>query len=130
MFVQRQRELPPLSLLAVVQQVFKSIQAAREEDADGDIRLVQLIRDIFTTYGEDELVENDDIIDEMIAAAKVTVADDEDEDGDIEENGGVPLLNVRSFARALTSDTQLYDVENETRLTTFYYDCNCSRHRN
>lgn len=82
----------------------------------------QLIRDIFTAYGEDELVENDDIIDEMIAAAKVATSDDED-GGDIEENGGVPILDIKTFARVLTADTQLYDVENETRLTTFYYDC-------
>jgi len=79
----------------------------------------QLVRDIFTAYGEDELVENDEIIDEMIAAASVVGTGDDD----VEKNGGVQMLDLRSFSQALTSDTRLYDVEKETQLTTFYYDC-------
>jgi len=81
----------------------------------------ELIRDIFAAYGEHELVENDEVIDEMIATAAVVMT--EDDGADLEENGGVPMLGVRSFARALTADVQLYDVEDETRLTTFYFDC-------
>ena len=65
----------------------------------------ELIRDMFAAYGEHELVENDEFIDEMIAAAAVVMT--EDDDADLEEHGGVPMLDVRSFARALTADVQL-----------------------
>lgn len=71
----------------------------------------QLIRNIFLSYGEADLAENDDLLDGMVEAAGGNNA------------GDAPiLLDVNAFARALTGDVRLYDVNNEVRRTTNYFD--------
>ncbi len=72
-----------------------------------------LLRQIFSYYGERSLIEDDDLVDEMIRAA----ASYEGEGG-----GGYPVLNVDTFLHALTYDTKLYDVFNESRFQTHYED--------
>jgi len=74
----------------------------------------QLITDIFSAYGEENLVRNQELIDDMIAAASTS-------NTDIEENGGA-IFDKFAFARALTSDVQSYNIGWETELTTHYYD--------
>lgn len=76
----------------------------------------QLITDIFTAFGEEDLVRDEDLIDEMILAA-TSVGE-----YDVEEDGAGTTFDKYSFARALTSDVQSYDVDCETSLTTHYYD--------
>jgi len=86
----------------------------------------ELIRDIFAAYGEHELVENVEIIDEMIAAA----ASPPDEGGKNDGTTGTPaqMFDLAAFARALTYDVQLYDCDVETRLSTHYYDVMGTNH--
>jgi len=66
------------------------------------------LKKIFAAYGERDLVENDDLLDEMMLAAT---------DG----KEGV-FLDNHTFARALTHDIQKYDVKTETDITTHYFD--------
>jgi hypothetical protein len=69
----------------------------------------ELMQQIFEHYGEDDLLKDDAFIDEMIEAAS---------GGD----SGEPELNSESFLRALTHDTKLYDVLNESKFQTHYED--------
>lgn len=66
----------------------------------------ELIQRILVAYGEADLASNDDLIDEMLAAA------------DTPEG----TLNVEAFAKGLTHDVQLYDIESEARVSTNYDD--------
>lgn len=69
----------------------------------------EILREIFSTYGELDLIDDDDLLDEMINAA----------------TGGDPnctMLNPETFARALTDDLHLYDIDAETRVSTNYED--------
>jgi hypothetical protein len=77
----------------------------------------QLITDMFAAFGEDDLVRNEDLIDEMILAASSSGGE-----YDVEEDGAGTTFDKYSFARALTSDIQNYSVDCETSLTTHYYD--------
>ena len=67
-----------------------------------------LLRKIFARYDEVDLIKDDDLIDEMIQVA----------------TGGDPdgMLDPNAFARALTSDVGLYDVNAESRVSTHYQD--------
>jgi hypothetical protein len=76
----------------------------------------KLITDIFTAFGEEDLVRNEDLIDEMILAASSV------DEYDVEEEGADTTFDKYSFARALTSDVQSFDVDCETTLTTHYFD--------
>ena len=78
----------------------------------------ELLRSIFISYGETEMSQNNDLLDEMIAAAV----------GDLPESG--QFLNEHTIAVALTRDVQLFDVRNEMHLTTNYFDVfKTNRHR-
>ena len=93
----------------IISSVLKMILA----DATGSSDLTQpltkdLLRQIFRFYGESELVKDDALIDEMIETAAGG-----------EEN---PVLSVEAFLRALTHDTKLYDVTNESKFQTHYED--------
>ena len=76
----------------------------------------KLISDVFTAFGEQDLVCNEDLMDEMILAASAVG------EYDVEEDGAGVTFDKYSFARALTSDVQSYDVNCETTLTTHYFD--------
>ena len=67
-----------------------------------------LLRKIFDRYEESDLVKDDKLIDEMIQIA----------------TGGDPdgLLDPDAFARALTNDVGLYDVNAESRVSTHFQD--------
>ena len=70
----------------------------------------QLIRDIFLSYGESELAEDNELLDSMVMAAGGKAGDEP------------ILLDVNAFAHALTDDVRLYDINNEVRRTTNYFD--------
>ncbi len=67
-----------------------------------------LIKTIFTRYGEPGLIQDEDLMDEMV----------------LDVSGGDPnaLLDADGFARALTEDVMLYNVDHESRVSTFYED--------
>jgi hypothetical protein len=66
----------------------------------------RLIQRILVSYGELDLATDIGLIEEMLAAAQT-------DDG---------KLNLEAFSKCLTHDVQLYDIRNETRLTTNYDD--------
>jgi hypothetical protein len=59
-------------------------------------------------YGEKDLVDDDELIDNMILAASGG-----------KENA---VLDHYTFARALSGDVQKYDISSETEVTTHYFD--------
>lgn len=69
-----------------------------------------LIRRILISLGETALVNNDELIEEMFVAATNEGANPN------------PMLDVEVFADVLTHDVRLYDIYNETRLTTNFND--------
>ncbi len=80
---------------------------------------VDLLRDIFLFYGENDVAADDDLLQQMVRVASKGA---ETADGqDACEEGGI-LLDEHAFAYCLTSDVRLYDVESEEKLTTTYYD--------
>jgi hypothetical protein len=77
----------------------------------------KLITDIFTAFGEEDLVRNGELIDEMMLVTSSSSGE-----CDVEEDAAGATFDKYSFARALTSDVQDYSVNCETSLTTHYYD--------
>lgn len=77
-----------------------------------------LIRRILVAYGEYQLAEDDKLVDEMYqaATAKNTIVN-------TDSSTTTPtVLSVETFGEALTHDIGLYDIRNETRLTTNFDD--------
>ena len=76
-----------------------------------------LLKSIFEHYGEMELADDDDALDDMIDAAtsKSSIA-----------QGGVgqanELLDLNVFVHGLTHDITLYDIDGEIHKTTIYED--------
>jgi len=68
----------------------------------------ELLKNIFASYDELGLVKDESLLEEMIQVAT---------DG---EPGAV--LDDEAFARGLTSDVGLYDVQSEARVSTHYQD--------
>lgn len=68
-------------------------------------------------YGEYQLAADDSLVKEMYQAARGNVAVDTDDPAAAHHT-----LCVESFGEALTYDIQLYDIRNETRLTTNFDD--------
>ena len=66
----------------------------------------ELISRIFLSYGEVELAENYSLVNEMLEVATTPEG----------------MMDEEAFTKALTSDVQLYDIENESRLTTNFED--------
>jgi len=67
-----------------------------------------LVKGFFLQYGEHELANDDQLINEMVLAA----------------TGGKEgaVFNAESFLRGLTFDVEKYDTSNELKLTSNYYD--------
>jgi hypothetical protein len=74
----------------------------------------ELLKQILVFYGEIDMADDDDLMNEMIAAAYGG------ESQDIE--GKQLMLDKYTFARALTADVELYNIENENSVTTNFYD--------
>jgi hypothetical protein len=71
-----------------------------------------LLRTIFSYYKEEDLILDDDLLDEMIDCACAG--------GEINPEDAV--LDAKTFARALTNDVQLYNPQNEFRMSTHFED--------
>jgi hypothetical protein len=74
----------------------------------------ELLRQLLMFYGEVDMAEDDALLDEMILAASHGAPEDLE--------GNPILLDKFTFARALTHDVGLYNIENEDRTTTNFYD--------
>jgi hypothetical protein len=69
-----------------------------------------LVKQIFKAYGETELAENDELVEEMLQQA-----------GALDSESRV-MLDPDTFCRALTHDVQGYRVETKGKLSTNYQD--------
>jgi len=67
-----------------------------------------LVKDILLAYGEKEIADDEKLIEDMVSAAKGT------------NRGGI--FDSTAFARALTHDITEYDVMNEKKMTSYYFD--------
>lgn len=78
-------------------------------DSNEDVILnSENLKQILFALGEDKLAEDDGLINEMTQQAAV----------DRDDDGGPKVLNVSSFARALTSDVQMYQKSEGTSLSS------------
>ena len=98
----------------------------------------ELLRTILTTYGEEELADDDQLIDDMMAVAiassvpvnapvDVTSTSDEDRVGGTPESSSSSCcckvrLEPATFARLLTADLGLLHSADENRVSTNYQD--------
>ena len=105
----QQRLLPPAKIIEDVLQDILSDSTGGESSTSKPPELTPyLLRQIFLEYDEFDLVNDDRLITEMIALAS--------------NNKRSTVLDVKAFARALTSDVNLYNPENETRYTEILSD--------
>mmetsp|Transcript_4762 Transcript_4762/g.11274 ORF Transcript_4762/g.11274 Transcript_4762/m.11274 type:complete len:311 (-) Transcript_4762:4023-4955(-) len=105
----QERLLPPSTIIADVLQDILSDTTDGASSTSKPPRLTpHLLRQIFVQYDELELVKDDTLIDDMIAVAC--------------GNKYGASLDVEAFARALSTDVNLYNPENETRYTEILTD--------
>lgn len=87
-------------------------------DATGDTNpqplTKDLLRQLLMFYGEIDMANDEELLDEMILAAYDSASED------IERNP--IMLDKYTFAKALTNDVSLYNIDNENEVTTNYYD--------
>jgi len=118
--VDEQKRLEPPS--TIIADVLKTILLDIAVDADDkspssrpDVFLKppkltpQLLKRILLELDEHEMMLNNDLIEEMISMAS--------KGGD-----GETFLDVNTFARALTGDIKLYNIDNEIRFSTIFDD--------
>ena len=67
-----------------------------------------MLKKIFKSYGETELAEDDEALQEMVDA--------------VVPKGTTRVLDIATFADALTYDVKLYDLGGEIRRTTHFED--------
>jgi hypothetical protein len=92
----------------IIERVLNMILNDATGDATPKPLTKELIKTIFAAYGENELVDDDDLINDMILAASGGKED--------------AVLDHVAFARALSGDVQQYDINSETEVTTNYFD--------
>lgn len=92
----------------VIQHVLNIILADSTGSTEPRSVTKELIQTIFARYGELELIQDDQLIEDMI----------------LDVTGGDPetVLDATTFSRALCNDVMLYDVKKEARVTTFFDD--------
>lgn len=96
---------PPITITSDVLKIILMDSTA----SDKPQRLIpDLLRRIFALYGEEALVDDDDLIQEMILSATGGSLD--------------AFLDDAAFTRALVSDVELYNTDNEKRFTTHFED--------
>lgn len=90
-----------------------------------------LLKHIFEAYGETEIAQNESLLKEMIESATGLRVMNETSSKEESTDEGTEYtslryqgshLDVKTFARGLTFHVELYDVQNEVRLTTNYQD--------
>ena len=107
----RKQELRNLraSNVNIIDYVLKIIIQEATGSNDPQPLTKDLLRRIFTGYGEVELIQDEELLSEMISMAA----------GD--QEGGA-ILDAQAFSRGLTDDITLYDLDKETRFSTHFED--------
>lgn len=95
---------------SIIGNVLKVIMNDATGSTEEKVLTKDLLRQIFTSYGEEELIHDEELLSDMIKAAV-----GEDQEGNC-------FLNEETFARGLTNDLNPYDLEKETKFTTHYED--------
>ena len=99
---------PPKHLLETVLTIL--LHDVHGDDDDNKVVLTpDFVRRILTVYGETDMAQDDALIQEMIQAVTATTTT-------------TPVFDVAALAEALTHDVQLYDIANETRVSTSFQD--------
>ena len=103
-----------------------NVQRIILHDATGDPNprplTKDLIRQILTFYGEKSVAENEGLLDDMLKAANHKSNPSAEENALDVVGDALVVFDSRAFARALTQDVQLYNIENENRMTSNYDD--------
>lgn len=102
---------PPRGLLDYV---LKMILHDVKDSIEPKALTKELLAEIFKSYGEQELANDDKLLEEMIELAR--------EGCEKDEESSTLMLDTPTFARALTNDVQSYDVEDEFSPRTIFYD--------
>lgn len=98
---------PPSNL---VESVLSKILEDVTGTSDPKTLTADLLRDIFSFYGERELAENNDLMEEMVGSASVTGSEKP------------VMLDSYLFTNSLAKDVMLLNVTNETRLSSHFDD--------
>ena len=102
------------------------IQRIILHDATGDPNprplTKELIRQLLTFYGEKSIAEDEGLLDDMLMAANQKSNPSAEENALGIVGDALVVFDCRSFARALTQDVQLYNIDNENRMTSNYDD--------
>ncbi|CAJ1932922.1 unnamed protein product [Cylindrotheca closterium] len=110
----KKRLLPPATIIEDVLRDILRDTTGGDYDVEHPPPLTPaLMRQIFLEYDELELVRDDDLIQQMIDMVSESSKSDKLKDGD--EASSSPVLDSKTFAGALTKDTNLYNPETETR---------------
>ena len=103
-------EYPPIPNL--LQHVTNIILHDVTDSLEPKILDVDLLAEIFRSYGEKEMAEDTSLLEEMIEMARNTGSKDEEDP--------TLMLNTKSFARALTNDILKYNVGEEFEIKNVY----------
>jgi hypothetical protein len=103
-----------------------NIQRIILHDATGDPNprplTKDLLRQILTFYGEKSIAEDEGLLDDMLMAANQKSNPSAEENALGIVGDALVVFDCRAFARALTQDVQLYNIDNENRMTSNYDD--------
>jgi hypothetical protein len=122
--VEKGQDLPsdavpsPEQLLETVVQIILHDVAGTHDDAQQRKLTPEFLHQILKVYGEIEMAQDETLIQEMIQAASDTDGGTSKDTSTADDN----YFDVRTFAEALTKDVQLYDIENEVRISTSVQD--------
>ena len=134
--------MPPENLLHnVLQMILFDVMADERDNASGTfptgitghgygygscppLLTVQLLEKIFLAYGEEELASNHDILKSMVdhASHKIRNVDGNHDDESVTPTGENLVLDVNTFAAALTKDVLLFDIGKENSPSNAYMD--------
>lgn len=103
---ERKKLSPPLTIIKDV--LTNILGDSGASIADPPKLTKDFIRHIFAAFDELDLIADDKLVDDMLQLA----------------SGGNPdaVLDAESFTRALTNDVSLYNIDNETKLTSHFHD--------
>lgn len=108
----------PESLVRPEPDLLKRVLTMILEDVTGDATSKKLDKELLTTmfqaYGETDLADDEELQEQMIAAAYPSPSCETGKEG--------VMLDLASFARVLTNDVEEYDLMNEMRCTTNFDD--------
>lgn len=87
-------------------------------DSKSKLLTIDLIKDMLIMYGEYDIANNEELLQEMLKCATKGSLKDENQNPEEE----VAIFNGTMLSRAATFDVQQYDLSNENKMTTLYDD--------